>query len=132
MKIREAEYFWIWILLLSPNLICRNSILICSLLLYWLLNMTYSMTELESVINVRVVTLYVCFLIILNHQIWVSTEKVMIKILKSVQSESELNSDFLSFIFILWCKQSGSNWSPSLSLIRMIHLVLSFSSSRFE
>ena len=44
----------------------------------------------------------------------------MIEILKGVQSESELNLDFLSFIFILWCKQSGSNRSPSLSLIRMI------------
>jgi len=33
----------------------------------------------------------------LNHQIWVSLEKVMIEILKSVQSEPELNSDFPSF-----------------------------------
>jgi len=59
--------------------------------------MTYPMIELESVINIRVVGLHVSFWSILNHQIWVSLEKFMFEILKSVQSESELNSDFLSF-----------------------------------
>ena len=63
LKIREADYFWIWILPLSPNLIwCGYSVLICSLLAYLLLNITYQMTELEIVINLRVVALYMFFL----------------------------------------------------------------------
>ena len=67
MKIGKAGYFWIWIFPLSPNLIwCRYSVLIYSLLTCWLLNITYQMIELEIVINIRVVSLYVCFLEHLN------------------------------------------------------------------
>ena len=62
-KNREVYYFWIWILLLSPNLIwCGYSVLICSFLTYWLLNITNQMIELEIAINWRVVALYVLFL----------------------------------------------------------------------
>ena len=89
-EIKEAGYFWIWILSLSPNLIwCGYSVLICSLLAYWLLNITYQMTKLEIVINLRVVILYVLFLYHLESSIWVSVAQVVIQILKYIQSESE-------------------------------------------
>jgi len=89
----EDRKSWLFLNLnppLSPNLIwCEYSVLICSLLACWLLNITYQMTELEIVTNIRVVALLVSFRIILNHQIWDSVAKVMIQILKCIQSESE-------------------------------------------
>ena len=109
MKIEKAGYFWIWILPLSPNLIwCGYSVLICSLLACWLLNITYQMTELEIVINIKSCSpVKFAFCIILNHQIWFLIEKVIIQILKCIQPESEsellLSSvDLLSIHLSLW------------------------------
>ena len=65
MKIGGAKYFWIWILILSLNLfwlIRRSLILSCNLLSCWSLNMAYLPTELECLINIRVVLLQVFFL----------------------------------------------------------------------
>ena len=115
MKIRGAKYLWIWILLLSPNLfwlIHRSSNLSCNLLSCWSPNMAYLLTELESLINIRVLVLQVFFLEHLessdlnicskSYDLNIKTCTVWIRI-------------FLSFIFILWCKQPCSNRSPSLS-----------------
>jgi len=59
------------------------------MIIFWLLNMTYQMTELKTVISIIIVSFKSSFWNILNHHILVPIRKVMIKILKSMQSESK-------------------------------------------
>ena len=72
MKIKETGYSEFESFPYLQTWFGGYSVLICSLLAYWLLNITYQMIELEIMINLRVVALEVLFLDHLESSDWSS------------------------------------------------------------